>query len=202
MSQRPRAGCRLATNRMARHVLLGGRYLGGHPARERELASAALLTIDDNGVRVKPSIGRTFIEEPWSKITELAAEGPDQVASRFTATRLLLAGPLALAFKKKEKMGYIAARGEFGEFLFEVKGKTPQELRAKIAPWSSRITRPAAPEPSPPAETTAAPAQPDTIARLRALADLRDRGALTDEEFAVEKARLLGQEDRPLDPFA
>jgi hypothetical protein len=32
----------------------------------------------------------------------------------------------------------------------------------------------------------------DTASRLEALADLRDRGTLTDEEFAAEKAKVLG----------
>jgi hypothetical protein len=155
-----------------------------------------MLYIGEGGIRVRPGIGKSFIDEPWSSITELAAEGPDQVSSRFTATRLLLAGPLALAFKKKQKVGYLVASGEFGEFLFEVKGKTPIELRAKIAPWLGRIAAPpAAPpsEPPPPPTPSEAPATApvDRIGQLQVLTDLRDRGALTDEEFAAEKARLL-----------
>ena len=42
-----------------------------------------------------------------------------------------------------------------------------------------------APEPEP-----AAPV-PDPIARLKELAALKEQGILTDEEFAVQKARLL-----------
>src|SRR5207302_9286673 len=34
---------------------------------------------------------------------------------------------------------------------------------------------------------------PDPVERLQKLADLHDRGALTDAEFAVEKARILSQ---------
>jgi hypothetical protein len=37
----------------------------------------------------------------------------------------------------------------------------------------------------------AAPA-PDPIAQLKDLAELHDSGALTDEEFAAQKAKLLG----------
>jgi hypothetical protein len=33
----------------------------------------------------------------------------------------------------------------------------------------------------------------DAIERLQKLADLRDRGALTDAEFAAEKAKILGE---------
>ena len=46
-----------------------------------------------------------------------------------------------------------------------------------------------APMAPPPA---AAPAAPDPIERLTQLAELHERGALTDEEFAAQKAQLLG----------
>lgn len=42
----------------------------------------------------------------------------------------------------------------------------------------------------PPEEPPAAPA-PDPIAQLRELAALKEQGVLTDEEFAVQKAKLL-----------
>ena len=53
---------------------------------------------------------------------------------------------------------------------------------------------PAAPAPAPaPAAPAPAPEpQVDMIARLRELAELRDQGILTDEEFAAQKAKLLG----------
>ena len=46
-----------------------------------------------------------------------------------------------------------------------------------------------APPPPPPA--AAAPA-PEPIAQLKQLAELRDQGVLTEEEFAAQKAKLLG----------
>ena len=45
-------------------------------------------------------------------------------------------------------------------------------------------------EEPPPAPAPAAPA-PDPLERLKELADLRDRGALTEEEFAAAKAQIL-----------
>ena len=47
----------------------------------------------------------------------------------------------------------------------------------------------AEPAPPPPA---AAPAQDDKFAELKKLAELHDAGVLTDEEFAAEKAKILG----------
>jgi hypothetical protein len=44
-----------------------------------------------------------------------------------------------------------------------------------------------APPPPPPQE-----AAPDPIAQLKELAALKDQGILTEEEFATQKARILG----------
>ncbi len=44
-------------------------------------------------------------------------------------------------------------------------------------------------EPPPP---QAAPPAPDPIAQLKELGELHSQGVLTDEEFAQQKARLLG----------
>ena len=172
-----RFGDRLA----ARGITITGKYLGGHPDHQR--AKAATLQLNEAGVTVR--VFKPFIQLPWAEVIGLEAEGPDQVQTRFTATRLVLMGPLGLAFKQKKKVGYIVVRGGFGEFIFEVDGKTPVELRAKIAPWAARL----APEP----EEAPAPSV-DRVDRVRELADLRDRGALTEEEFASEKARLLAGE--------
>jgi hypothetical protein len=42
-------------------------------------------------------------------------------------------------------------------------------------------------------EVTTPPPEQDTIASLRSLASLHDAGSLTDEEFALAKARLLNR---------
>ncbi len=52
-----------------------------------------------------------------------------------------------------------------------------------------------APQQAPPAPApaaTAASGEDDMIAQLKQLADLKDQGILTDEEFAAQKAKLLG----------
>jgi hypothetical protein len=50
----------------------------------------------------------------------------------------------------------------------------------------------AQPPPPPPPHPAEAVAQPDAISQLKQLAELRDQGILTDEEFAAKKAQILG----------
>jgi hypothetical protein len=47
------------------------------------------------------------------------------------------------------------------------------------------------PPPPPPPPAAAAPA-PDPISQLKELAELKNQGILTEEEFAAEKAKILG----------
>ncbi|MEZ5122408.1 MAG: SHOCT domain-containing protein [Solirubrobacterales bacterium] len=49
----------------------------------------------------------------------------------------------------------------------------------------------APPPPPPPPAPAAAPAA-DPIAQLKELAELKSQGILTDEEFAAQKAKILG----------
>jgi hypothetical protein len=50
----------------------------------------------------------------------------------------------------------------------------------------------APPPPPPPAAAPTAMGEDDKIAQLKQLADLHSSGVLTDEEFAREKAKILG----------
>jgi hypothetical protein len=47
-------------------------------------------------------------------------------------------------------------------------------------------------QPAPPQPAPAQPAGGDVVAQLKGLADLRDQGVLTEEEFAAQKAKILG----------
>ncbi|WP_411072610.1 SHOCT domain-containing protein [Streptomyces sp. cmx-4-25] len=63
-----------------------------------------------------------------------------------------------------------------------------QALADRAAARAATQAPPPAPAPSAPAQ---APAPTDRVAQLTALADLKARELLTDEEFATEKARVL-----------
>ena len=45
---------------------------------------------------------------------------------------------------------------------------------------------------APPPQQAAAPSQEDTIAQLQKLGELKAAGVLTEEEFAAQKAKILG----------
>lgn len=47
------------------------------------------------------------------------------------------------------------------------------------------------PEPPTVPQQAAPPAEPDRIAKIKELGQMRDQGLLTDQEFAAEKARVL-----------
>ena len=156
--------------------------------------SNCVLKIDKNGVSL--SSFRTLFSIPWSEITDLEVEGPEQASQRFTATRLALLGPLGLAFKKSKKSTVIQVSTKSGDLavfvtekyvVHEVKPKLQaiiNKIRQACAPAESALLSPAEPVPA-----TSPISAADEIAKLAAL---RDSGAITDEEFAAYKAKLLG----------
>jgi Short C-terminal domain len=58
--------------------------------------------------------------------------------------------------------------------------------------WAQQETQYSEPEPAAAAPVAAAPAEPDPIEQLKQLGALHEQGVLTDEEFAAQKAKLLG----------
>lgn len=54
-----------------------------------------------------------------------------------------------------------------------------------------RYAEPPYPQPAPPPPAAASSGTDDMLEQLRQLGDLKDKGILTDEEFAAEKAKIL-----------
>ena len=65
-----------------------------------------------------------------------------------------------------------------------------QDAQAYEPPPQQQYAAP--PPPPPPAYSEPQAPAADPIAQLKQLADLHEQGALTDDEFAVQKAKLLG----------
>jgi hypothetical protein len=64
-----------------------------------------------------------------------------------------------------------------------------QQYDQQQAPPQQQYAPPPQQQYAPPA---AAPAQPDTLAQLQQLGELKAAGVLTEEEFAAQKAKILG----------
>ncbi len=63
--------------------------------------------------------------------------------------------------------------------------------RRQAGKWAAQDQAAYEQQAPPPQAAPAAPA-PDPIAQLKELGELRDSGVLTDEEFAAQKAKILG----------
>ncbi|MDY7102509.1 MAG: SHOCT domain-containing protein [Actinomycetota bacterium] len=64
------------------------------------------------------------------------------------------------------------------------------EMRAQMAQMQANQQAQAAPQPAPAAAPAAAPGD-DLMGKLQQLADMRNAGILSDDEFAAAKAKLL-----------
>jgi hypothetical protein len=178
-----------------------GRYLGGHPAHPGPIEKAHLTLSDDGivlfvvvppravfGTLVESEHRDVLVDVKWHEITAVAAEGPDAMRERFTATRIALLGPFALALPKKMKNEcYLVVEGAFGEFFFAVKRGSVQELRAELAPLSVHMRHGASANKPSDGEAIRVP----IVEALKELVQLRDHGELTQEEFLMAKADLF-----------
>jgi hypothetical protein len=60
------------------------------------------------------------------------------------------------------------------------------------AAYQQQYQQPAPPPPQPAYEQAPPPSGGDIVQQLKDLADLKNQGILTEEEFAAQKARILG----------
>jgi len=72
-----------------------------------------------------------------------------------------------------------------------VSGRVARRQNARWAEQEAPPPQQAAPPPPPPAAPPA-PAAESTIDQLKELAELKSQGILTEEEFAAQKAKILG----------
>jgi hypothetical protein len=181
---------------MARASFNKTKYLGGQPGFDKPFDGP--MVIDDEGIHMR-RIKEAFVL-PWSSVSGVAIEGPEAARRRVTAARLLTVGVFAFAVKKKDKLAYLTVATHQGEVTFEVDGVLAPELKGRLARWTNTLAElaPSIITESPPPTSTPASVNPSpptgSLAdELKKLAELRDAGILTDEEFAQQKALLLDQ---------
>ncbi|HEU5456895.1 MAG TPA: SHOCT domain-containing protein [Nocardioides sp.] len=71
-------------------------------------------------------------------------------------------------------------------------GRWAEEEQQQAPPQQYAAPPPQQYAPAPAAPAPDAPSQADVLSQLKQLGELRDAGVLTEEEFARQKAKLLG----------
>jgi hypothetical protein len=167
-------------------------YLGGYPLHPKK----GLGDVEAHRFGVTVSSGlrhqrRMFL--PWKDVVDISLEGMMDQQRQRSLARTVEFGALGGLAGKNVKSAYLTVTTAIGAAVFHTDKLTLPELRSKygaVLPPAQAViaSRNAAPAPArPPA------APPVSIAdELSKLAALKADGILTDEEFAAQKARLLG----------
>lgn len=132
---------------------------------------------------------------PINKIKSVRFEDRTQISSRFTATRMVTLGIFALAAKKKktEPSFYLTIEWEERELLNSAIFEFPTLIYANAANSHVREKIGSLPE-----VVTSIESHPETSAinipgQIEKLADLKEKGILTEEEFDIKKKELLNK---------
>lgn len=164
---------------------IGLNYMGGYNDNRK---AAGILTFYEKQTEFSSPLSTHFTIAN-TDITDVVIEGKDEVGRRVTVTRLLAVGIFAFALKKKtkEKEAYLTLELADGqEVVFFVDKIAPMELKTRLAQVISRVKQGAK------ASQTQAVTGGSVADELAKLADLRDRGILTQDEFDAKKSQLLG----------
>jgi len=82
------------------------------------------------------------IEYPWKNFLTFSIEGPEQLQTRVTATRLLTIGIFAFAKKKSSGESFLFAEMVDGSnLIMKFVGKSEPEVKALFAPYRGQLPR-------------------------------------------------------------
>ena len=146
----------------------------------------AIVLRNDRIVYASGTKGEEAQIKPLDGITARVESG-EELQSRVTATRLLTMGVFAFAAKKKtggEK--FVTVEGSDFLWSVEVDRKKANDATRFAMAVNSHVKKHAADHPDEKADEN--PGMDD----LMRLVDLKERGMLSDEEFAAAKKQLLG----------
>lgn len=177
----------------------GLNYLGGHSAHSALVQKATVAATEK--VLAVENFSSVLFQLPMSKVVGLKVETDEEARQRFTVTRMALTGVFALAFPKKTPGSVLVTIDtEDGPLLFERPGKNKSQVLQETAGVRSKVTqfgRGAAQAAPPPVPSSQEPSRQaaddhDVLGALERLDSLRQRGVLSEQEFEVQKARILG----------
>lgn len=158
-------------------------YLGGFPNIPKKKTGSLSATAEDlylGNVRMRMrDITSVEVTAEASTIDGdcIFGFGPAKTKQRTSVT-------VRLRTRQRTAVSIHLRSGEVGYFVVEK--KTPPEVRGKLAPALRAAGVPFHDQLPAPASA------PSTADELAKLAQLRGQGVLTDDEFATQKARLLG----------
>lgn len=162
-------------------------YEGGHPNITKDGNVSVTIKLDT--VTVSKGIFGGAFTFSVSSITGIRIETQHEIERRYTATRLVLLGPLALDFKKKKDIKHKYLTIEFNEgdisHLIIFTGKYAPQVHAEIAnrikKYGSNSTK----------NNEEKRIDMDLSKKLKELKGLLDDGILTQDEFDEQKKRIL-----------
>ena len=139
------------------------------------------LAVDDGGLHVCPVRGpyeALFL--PWSAVDRLRVSSVDEMKQRVDLSSVMLLGLeyALLAGRTTAAIGYLSATTAEAELIFRT-SLAPPQLRAQLSRFLVRH------------EGAGRGAATDLAGALAQVAELHRSGALSDEEFAAAKRRML-----------
>ena len=143
------------------------------------------VSLSDDGITTRQG-WKSEVVYPWVNISELEVEGPDAIQKRITASRLLMTGVFAFAFKKKtgEAFVFISFKDGKEPLVLKFPKKSEPELKAIFSPYRSRITGNSS--------GNTQVAEIDSVEQLTKLGVLFEKGLIDEAEFKASKAKILG----------
>ena len=169
-------------------VVSGCTFLGGNSPDGAALVPETPCTMyfTDHGLWVTPPSGygfSTLLRIPFNEMTDLELSGPGKYRDTGTMVVGYLAFGVIGAVAATNIKTVIKLQGADKELFFSCNTTTPQELRVQLSAPLGRIQAArTAPE---------APMDGSIIGELERLVELHRTGALSDDEFAALKAKVI-----------
>jgi hypothetical protein len=169
----------------------GTAYLGGWSGHADTHGDTNVLIFRKDGIAYKGFRDKFVI--PWDQVVAIDVEGPDSPSDRVTATRLATIGVFAFAAKKGSGMAAVLVELTSGEeAIFRTESASAAEVRMKLLPITTRLEK-LAPEKVEPVGPPEVAAPPISVAdEVMKLAQLRDQGIITEEQFEAQRDKLFG----------
>ena len=168
----------------------GAEYLGGHP--DIPQTRQGLITINKAGLFFSTMLPFSCFIIPIENIKKAEFKTEEQIHKDVTLGRLLLFGVFAFGMKKKTKTqkNYLVVIYEENgiENIVIFEAQKAGALASAIARARQEYIKE-----NPAAEIKDTPAVIDIPEQIRKLAELKEQGIITQEEFEVKKKELLSK---------